>query len=257
MLTTILEYLGVFYIPILIIVFSFILFSKIFVKVLSYVLPHKFFLTLISPFIILHEICHLVVAILFTFRVTGVKLLTFKSEEEMGSIEIQEAIFTNPVRRLYQKIGFVFTGIAPIFVPMVVILILLSLSQSSMISEIFNNNFQLDTIIPFFKANSNLILTQDFLLFILLSPLLFLGCFQLSDRDLYSTLNGIITLTVIIILIAGISYGLGFQELILNYMIQFQFIMLIFAFKFIISSFIIFSGGIILTFIILKLISIS
>lgn len=71
---------------------------------------------IIYPFVIIHEMGHLIFAIIFTQKVHEVKLLSFRTGTTLGYVKMSKVPTNSKIRKFYQNMGDFFIGFAPIIV---------------------------------------------------------------------------------------------------------------------------------------------
>lgn len=220
-----------------IIALSISLVSKGNVKKLSKI-NSRFFIKLICiPGIIIHELGHIFMAIIFRHKITSFKLITFtdKYKESNGKTLNGYVNTQNSKDSIYQGIGKYFIGIAPIFSCFASILIIFSIIFGNPFSSSFlkiNGNFSNDWTI-FTQIFMNIV--NDFYSGYILSIMLFLSFlvligtygFSLSDLDLKISVDGLSlavpTFTIVFMLVSF----LGFVDLLNGFIIKYLIIITI------------------------------
>ncbi|MEQ2561405.1 hypothetical protein [Sutterella wadsworthensis] len=96
---------------------------------------------IIYPFVIIHELSHLFMAIIFTNKIEEVKLLNFSNDGTLGYVSFSKVNSNFKIRNVYQNIGDFYVGLAPIIIG----------SSLFLYSSKFINNDLFDSIVKLAK----------------------------------------------------------------------------------------------------------
>lgn len=140
--------------------------------------------------IIIHELSHFIVALLFRHQVTRVSLLRLPkpndpTDNRLGSVEHQ----WNP-KSFYQQAGNVFIGIAPIIGNVVALVLFTNWLVPNLISGWSTLDFFTNTTL------------SRFLIWLFLTINISIGGFDLSRADLVNSRAGLLTLVALILLVS-------------------------------------------------------
>lgn len=150
---------------------------------------------IIYPFVIIHELSHLIMAIIFTNRITEVKLLNFSNDNTLGYVSFSKVNSNFKIRNLYQNIGDFYVGLAPIIIGSGLFLIISKFINNDLFNSIIKLSEKNETIFDLlasFKNVNNLqyIFNFNFILVILIIFSIS-SLFLLSKSDWEGCLQGI------------------------------------------------------------------
>lgn len=150
---------------------------------------------IIYPFVIIHELSHLIMAIIFTNRITEVKLLNFSNDNTLGYVSFSKVNSNFKIRNLYQNIGDFYVGLAPIIIGSGLFLIISKFINNDLFNSIIKLSEKNETIFDLlasFKNVNNLQYIFNFN-FILVIFIIFSisSLFLLSKSDWEGCLQGI------------------------------------------------------------------
>lgn len=148
-----------------------------------------FTFVIIYPFIAIHELCHLVMALLFTKRIVSFRLFKFRDlESSMGYVQTAQSNTRFKLRRLYENIGDFFVGLAPLFLGTIIILFLMFLFANTTftnMSDFINSLGYLEVL----KKVPSLFL-DNFLIMFIISLVSVSSLFFLSQEDMKVATSG-------------------------------------------------------------------
>lgn len=161
---------------------------------------------IIYPFVIIHELSHLFMAIIFTNRIEEVKLLNFSSNDgTLGYVSFSKVNSNFKIRNFYQNIGDFYVGLAPIIIGSSLFLY----ASKFINNDLFNSIVKLakkhgtifDLILSFrnFK-NFNFLFNFNIILFIIIIFSIS-SLFLLSTSDWDGCLKGLPYLVITIFII--------------------------------------------------------
>lgn len=150
---------------------------------------------IIYPFVIIHELSHLIMAIIFTNRITEVKLLNFSNDNTLGYVSFSKVNSNFKIRNLYQNIGDFYVGLAPIIIGSGLFLIISKFINNDLFNSIIKLSEKNETIFDLlasFKNVNNIqyIFNFNFILVILIIFSIS-SLFLLSKSDWEGCLQGI------------------------------------------------------------------
>lgn len=175
---------------------------------------------IIYPFVIIHELSHLFMAIIFTNRIEEVKLLNFSNDGTLGYVSFSKVNSNFKIRNIYQNIGDFYVGLAPIIIGSSLFLY----SSKFINNDLFNSIVKLakkhdtifDLILSFrnFK-NFNFLFNFNIILFIIIIFSIS-SLFLLSTSDWDGCLKGlpylVITMFIVNIIFNSFNWFVTFSN---------------------------------------------
>lgn len=161
--------------------------------------------------IIIHETSHLLMALLFRHHIKSFRLLRFPNQNS----EDQSLGYVNHTwnqKSFYQRTGNLFIGIAPIIGNTLVILALSKVLVPTILTSV--QNFVADHFISLNLATSsttNSFVTWQFIVWLLLLINICIGGFDLSPADMNNSAMGLISFTILVVVISVIVALTGFS----------------------------------------------
>lgn len=194
--------------------------------------------------VIIHEISHAVVALLFGHHITRLQLLNFKKDSTtLGSVE--HYYNTN---NLYQKLGNYFIGLAPFYGCSLVLYLFQKLILNVHLSfahlgflDVSTRPLNISTLLYFIKNSLNSIFLPfnvKTILFLVITIFISSTGFSLSKNDLKSSLKGVYPFTVILIFLGLLLTFFGKTTMMLPYIWYFINASILFAINAVIFIFI-------------------
>lgn len=110
----------------------------------------------IYPFVIIHELSHLIMAIIFTNRITEVKLLNFSNDGTLGYVSFAKVNSNFKIRNLYQNIGDFYVGLAPIIVGSGLFIFITKFIDNQLFKQITKLAYKHDTIFDLLMSFKNI-----------------------------------------------------------------------------------------------------
>lgn len=175
---------------------------------------------IIYPFVIIHELSHLFMAIIFTNKIEEVKLLNFSNDGTLGYVSFSKVNSNFKIRNVYQNIGDFYVGLAPIIIG----------SSLFLYSSKFINNDLFDSIVKLAKKhdtifdlilsfsnfkNFNFLFNFNIILFIII-VFSISSLFLLSTSDWEGCLKGIpylvITISIINVIFNSFNWFITFSN---------------------------------------------
>lgn len=171
--------------------------------------------------VIIHELSHLLLALIFHHHIDAVCLLRIPNEHDSSNRTLGYVRHSWNEFSVYQTIGNVFIGIAPVIIGMLLVyLILISFNPNLSNLHLQLTNDLLDSRVMNFESIFR-ILTNSFqfrwktlpfnLISIILITSICFGGFDLSSADLKASRNALGSLTILIILATTIIYYLKLE----------------------------------------------
>lgn len=175
---------------------------------------------IIYPFVIIHELAHLIMAIIFTNRITEVKLLNFSNDSTLGYVSFAKVNSNFKIRNIYQNIGDFYVGLAPIIIGSGLFLFISKFINNDLFKSIIKLSEKNETIFDLLVSFRNLnnlkyILNFDLILFILIIFSIS-SLFLLSKSDWEGCLQGIpylvITMFIINVFFNSFTWFVNFSK---------------------------------------------
>ena len=168
--------------------------------------------------IIIHELSHLIVALLFGHHITGVRLLMMPKNGVAGFVN-----HSYLKRSIIARLGNVFIGIAPVIGGSLSIYLIFEyvLDPNLQINTIYHvlSASNINSLIGVLKANIGMFFSRNALLWLMAILIIInitIGCFDLSDVDLSNTKIALIPMVIFLAILLLIAGYLGFSKTILT-----------------------------------------
>ncbi|MBU3829970.1 MAG: hypothetical protein H9843_03625 [Candidatus Limosilactobacillus merdavium] len=140
--------------------------------------------------VIIHELSHSLVAVLFGHRITRMRLLHFPNPHDPNDNSLGSVDHSWNNHSLYQRVGNVFIGIAPIVGNTAVLILITNWLMPGILSW-----FSLSTTTAAFSWSK-------FFIWLILVININIGGFDLSSADLKNSGSGLLTLLTIILIVS-------------------------------------------------------
>lgn len=167
---------------------------------------------IIYPFVVIHELAHLIMALIFTNRITEVKLLNFSNDGTLGYVSFAKVNSNFKIRNLYQNIGDFYVGLAPIIIGSGLFLITSKFINNDLFKSIIKLSEKNETIFDLLASFRNLNNLQYLFNFNLILFILIIfsisSLFLLSKSDWEGCLQGIPYLVITMFIINVFSIHL-------------------------------------------------
>ncbi|MGM9892587.1 hypothetical protein [Limosilactobacillus sp.] len=167
--------------------------------------------------VIVHELSHLLVALLFGHHINDFRLLITNVQESGGALGYVNHSWNR--KNYYQFLGNALIGTAPIFGCTLVLLLL----TRFMVPAVYQWGLQQTASLLGLPVSTNVIASPVnwllVIIWIVLSVNITIGGFDLSDADLKSTIPAFITLFVIIGLLLFLLILLGYVAVVHHYLL--------------------------------------
>jgi hypothetical protein len=159
----------------------------------------------------LHELSHLVVAIIFRHRINSFALFSPKRAKIDNTLGYVNHSYNK--KSLYQKAGNFPIGVAPMFLMPALLILLFYFNEPSVTNSITSLGFENATVVNVIKS-----IGANFKFNILTIPLLLLTiCFAsnmtISKPDIVGAKSGIFSVIIIMTIILSITEGLGWGNI--------------------------------------------
>lgn len=175
---------------------------------------------IIYPFVVIHELAHLIMALIFTNRITEVKLLNFSNDGTLGYVSFAKVNSNFKIRNLYQNIGDFYVGLAPIIIGSGLFLITSKFINNDLFKSIIKLSEKNETIFDLLASFRNLNNLQYLFNFNLILFILIIfsisSLFLLSKSDWEGCLQGIpylvITMFIINVFFNSFTWFVNFSK---------------------------------------------
>ncbi|KRM41893.1 hypothetical protein FEZ41_05835 [Lentilactobacillus parafarraginis] len=164
--------------------------------------------------IVVHELSHLIIAVIFAHQIVSVRLIKFPKDTDPSLGYVNHR--WNP-HNLYQSVGNLFIGVAPVFGSCAVIALLakLLIPNAYQWLQTIAQNPQLIASLPLPSIN-----WLSSLFFLLLTANICIGGFELSAADYHNALQGLFKTIVVIVFITLLLLFMPFQAAVFSAGIQ-------------------------------------